>query len=43
MYAAFVNKEELFYKALLRYNEGPASFVDRALATGAPPDQPATP
>lgn len=32
MYAAFGNKEELFTKALLRYSEGPAGYVNRALA-----------
>ncbi|MET0896737.1 MAG: TetR/AcrR family transcriptional regulator [Mycobacterium sp.] len=32
MYAAFGNKEELFYKALERYTEGPASYVLRAIA-----------
>ena len=31
MYAAFGNKEELFTKALQRYTEGPASYVERAL------------
>jgi AcrR family transcriptional regulator len=31
MYAAFGNKEELFLKALLRYTEGPAGYVLRAL------------
>jgi AcrR family transcriptional regulator len=31
MYAAFGNKEELFRKALERYSEGPAAYVDRAL------------
>ncbi|MDT7803849.1 MAG: hypothetical protein QOI78_7282 [Actinomycetota bacterium] len=31
MYAAFGNKEELFRKALERYEEGPAAYVARAL------------
>ena len=31
MYAAFGNKEELFYKALLRYASGPVAFVNDAL------------
>jgi AcrR family transcriptional regulator len=31
MYAAFGNKEELFRKALVRYAEGPAAYVDSAL------------
>ncbi|WP_320774972.1 TetR/AcrR family transcriptional regulator [Streptomyces sp. CRN 30] len=31
MYAAFGNKEELFRKALQRYEEGPAAYVARAL------------
>ena len=31
MYAAFGNKEELFHKALERYEEGPAAYVERAL------------
>ncbi|CAL9499303.1 TetR/AcrR family transcriptional regulator [Streptomyces sp. enrichment culture] len=31
MYAAFGNKEELFRKALSRYEEGPAAYVARAL------------
>ena len=31
MYAAFGNKEELFRKVLRRYEEGPASYVVRAL------------
>lgn len=31
MYAAFGNKEDLFRKALERYEEGPASYVARAL------------
>ncbi|MFX0593868.1 TetR/AcrR family transcriptional regulator [Melissospora conviva] len=32
MYAAFGNKDELFRKALERYTEGPAAYVNRALA-----------
>src|SRR6202030_2586218 len=32
IYAAFGNKEELFRKVLDRYAEGPASYVQRALA-----------
>jgi AcrR family transcriptional regulator len=32
IYAAFGNKEELFHKVLDRYAEGPASYVQRALA-----------
>ena len=31
MYAAFGNKEDLFRKALARYEEGPAAYVARAL------------
>ncbi|MEY3744257.1 MAG: hypothetical protein RLZZ541_1312 [Pseudomonadota bacterium] len=31
MYAAFGNKEELFYKALLRYASGPVAFVNDVL------------
>jgi AcrR family transcriptional regulator len=31
MYAAFGNKEDLFRKALERYEEGPAAYVERAL------------
>lgn len=31
MYAAFGNKEDLFRKALERYEEGPAAYVARAL------------
>ncbi len=31
MYAAFGNKEELFYKALLRYASGPVAFVNEVL------------
>ena len=31
MYAAFGNKEELFRKALERYNDGPGSYLVRAL------------
>jgi AcrR family transcriptional regulator len=31
MYAAFGNKEELFLKALRRYEEGPASYARRSL------------
>ncbi|MEW2117296.1 TetR/AcrR family transcriptional regulator [Streptomyces sp. NPDC005474] len=31
MYAAFGNKEALFRKALERYNEGPSSYLPRAL------------
>ncbi|MEU5702816.1 TetR/AcrR family transcriptional regulator [Streptomyces aurantiacus] len=31
MYAAFGNKDELFLKALARYEEGPASYLGRAL------------
>lgn len=31
MYAAFGNKEELFRKALGRYNEGPSAYLERAL------------
>jgi AcrR family transcriptional regulator len=31
LYAAFGNKEELFRKALERYIEGPASYVEHAL------------
>ncbi|MFE9859837.1 TetR/AcrR family transcriptional regulator [Streptomyces sp. NPDC005780] len=31
MYAAFGNKEELFRKALERYDEGPSAYLDRAL------------
>jgi AcrR family transcriptional regulator len=32
LYAAFGNKEELFRKALDRYAEGPAGYVEKALA-----------
>jgi AcrR family transcriptional regulator len=32
LYAAFGNKESLFFKILERYSEGPASFVTQALA-----------
>ena len=32
LYAAFGNKEALFYKALDRYNEGPVAYVRDALA-----------
>jgi AcrR family transcriptional regulator len=32
LYAAFGNKEELFRKALDRYEEGPVSFLRDALA-----------
>ena len=32
MYAAFGNKEQLFRKALQRYAQGPAGYVDDALA-----------
>ncbi|GAA2526505.1 TetR family transcriptional regulator [Winogradskya humida] len=32
MYAAFGNKEDLFRKALVRYAEGPAAYVAKALA-----------
>ncbi|MBL7253509.1 TetR/AcrR family transcriptional regulator [Paractinoplanes lichenicola] len=35
MYAAFGNKEQLFLKALRRYAEGPAGYVDAALALPA--------
>ena len=31
LYAAFGNKEELFYKALLRYASGPVAFVNEVL------------
>jgi len=31
LYAAFGNKEELFYKALLRYASGPVAFVNDVL------------
>ena len=31
MYAAFGNKEQLFRKALQRYDAGPASYADRAM------------
>lgn len=31
LYAAFGNKEELFYKALLRYASGPVAFVNDAI------------
>jgi AcrR family transcriptional regulator len=31
MYAAFGNKEQLFRKALERYDAGPASYADRAM------------
>ncbi|MFG2003224.1 TetR/AcrR family transcriptional regulator [Spirillospora sp. NPDC048911] len=32
LYSAYGNKEALFIKALDRYSEGPASYVDKALA-----------
>ncbi|QSB17016.1 TetR/AcrR family transcriptional regulator [Natronosporangium hydrolyticum] len=32
MYATFGNKEELFRKALARYNEGPGGYLSRAIA-----------
>ena len=32
MYAAFGNKEQLFRKALERYDAGPAAYADRAMA-----------
>lgn len=32
LYAAFGNKESLFFRVLGRYEEGPASFVTKALA-----------
>nr|WP_255644937.1 TetR/AcrR family transcriptional regulator [Actinoplanes polyasparticus] len=32
MYAAFGNKEELFRKALQRYSDGPARYIESALA-----------
>ena len=31
LYAAFGNKEELFYKALMRYASGPVAFVNEVL------------
>lgn len=31
LYAAFGNKEELFYKALMRYASGPVAFVNDVL------------
>lgn len=34
MYAAFGNKDDLFRKALERYREGPAAYVERALGEG---------